>query len=156
MAPPSSAAFRLRSRPGFTFVELMIVMIIMGLVSAMSIVGLRRATSGNRVKRAARMVSSDLQYAFTLASARREPMRVEWVGDSLLYHITDRRDSVLFTRRMGAGSDVGLRSGEVSFSSDELSVFPNGLAADTLGVVLHQGTDTTRVWLARGGTTRIH
>ncbi len=156
MVSPSPSAWRARSRPGFTFVELMIVMIIMGLISAMSIVGLRRATSGNRVKRAARLVSSDLQYAFTLASARREPMRIEWVEDSLLYHITDRSDTVRFTRRMGAGSDVGLQPGQVTFSSDELSVFPNGLAADTLEVIVRQGSDTTRVWLARGGTTRIH
>ena len=41
------------------------------------------------------------------------------------------------------------------FSTTPLTIFPNGLASDTLGVVLAQTGDTSRVWIARGGTTRI-
>ena len=145
-----------RVRRGFTFIELLIVMIIVGVVAGMSMIGLRSVTSSNRVKRASRLVASDLQYAFSLAGARRKPVLITWDATNLRYQITNRAgDTAYFTRDLGPTSQMALRAGEVEFSTDELLVFPEGLAADTLSVLLHQGPDTNRVWLARGGTTRI-
>ncbi|HEY0997184.1 MAG TPA: prepilin-type N-terminal cleavage/methylation domain-containing protein [Gemmatimonadaceae bacterium] len=145
-----------RSRRGFTFIELLIVMIIVGVVAGMSMIGLRSVTSSNRVKKASRLVATDLQYAFSLAGARRRPVLITWDATNLRYQITNRAgDTAYFTRELGPTSQIALRAGEVEFSTDELLVFPEGLAADTLSVLLHQGADTNRVWLARGGTTRI-
>lgn len=159
MRPPSPYLQdrRLRSRRGMTFIEILIVMIIIGAIAGLSFNGLRNASQVNRVKRAARLVAGDLQYAFSLAGARRTPVVIRFNASAVRYTITNRTgDTTYFTRVMGTSTPFQMRSGDVAFTPTTLTVFPSGLAADTLSVRIGQGEDTSRVWLARGGTTRIY
>ena len=66
----------MRSRGGFTLMELLVVLAIAGIVMTMVIPSISRSMAQTRVQRAASVVGSDLQYAYSMAARRRAPVRI--------------------------------------------------------------------------------
>ncbi len=142
-------------RPGFTLLELMLVIVVGGIVAAMASPRIRDLMAQQRVARAATAIQNDLEAAYAIASRNRRPIRIAWDGSKMQMQITDRAGTV-FYRRVTLGADsYGLRSGDVTFSRSPLEIYPNGLANDTLAISL-RGLNTSRtVRMTRAGMVRI-
>ena len=67
---------RLRARPGFSIMEMLIVVILVGII--MSVAGLRMTgmMTQQRVIRAASTIQTDMETAFAIAGRNRAPMNI--------------------------------------------------------------------------------
>lgn len=133
---------------------MLIVISIMGILAATAMRSVGGYTQRSRVARAALVVSSDLQQAFTLAGRQRRPVRVQFVPSSKLMTVRDRTDSTLrFRRRDLGGGDFKVET--AAFSNNTVDVLPNGLATDTLSVTLSSSGVTRTVRMSRAGMVRV-
>lgn len=142
-------------RAGFSMIEMMAALVVVGITSAMSAGRIHDLIIQQRIVRAATAAQNDLEAAFALAVRNRKPIRIVWSATDMQLGVTDRAGTIAF-RHTGLGPDAyGLRSGDVSFSSSPVEVYPNGLASDTLTITLTGPNVTKRVRMTRAGMVMI-
>jgi len=152
---PQSLSLRLRSRRGFSLLEITVAMVIVGLTSAASAGKVHDIMIQQRVARAATAMRNDLEGAFALAVRNRRPIRISWDATAMQLGVTDRAGTTAY-RHTNVGRDAyGLTSSAVSFSRSPVEVYPNGLANDTLTITLSTGGVTKRVRMSRAGLVLI-
>ncbi|MDB4875246.1 MAG: hypothetical protein JWM41_1692 [Gemmatimonadetes bacterium] len=135
--------------------ELMLVVVVLGIVSAMSAGRIHDIMIQQRIVRAATAVQNGLEAAFALASRNRQPIRVSWSASAMQLAVTDRSGTVAY-RKIGLGADAyGLQSGNVSVSRSPLEIYPGGLANDTLLVTLSANGSTKKIRMTRAGLVRV-
>jgi prepilin-type N-terminal cleavage/methylation domain-containing protein len=151
---------RLRARPGFSLMEMLIVVILVGII--MSVAGLRVSgmMTQQRVIRAAGTIQTQMETAFAMAGRNREPMKIVFAtsASAITIKTTNRTGTTTF----GTPTDLkrlGLSNGNVTASASEVTVFPNGFASDTLSIqvlVVRNGvTYKRRVRMSRAGLVKI-
>jgi prepilin-type N-terminal cleavage/methylation domain-containing protein len=138
-------------RTGFSLLELLIVLMIVGVVSALSAGRIHAIIVQQRVSRAATSLQSDLEAAFAIANRNRRPIRINWSTSSMQMQVTDRSGSI-FYRRTPLGQDAyGFTTSNVTFSRSPIEVFPTGLANDTLMITLTAEGNTRKIRMTRAG-----
>jgi prepilin-type N-terminal cleavage/methylation domain-containing protein len=138
---------------GFTIIEIMIVVLIVGVTVVLVAPSISRSTGKARVKRAASILAGDMELAFSTAARQRKPVRVVFNSGTLSYTIQDRATStVLVSRDFGTTSELPLTSFTASLPT--LDIYPNGIASgpDTLSLTL--GAHSRKVIVTRIGIIR--
>ena len=144
-----------RTRRGFTAIELMIVVVIVGIMAASVMPRISRVVAEERIRALQRVVATDIEVAFSLANREHKPVTVSYNSTTKVLSITDRASStVLKSRYLGQARDLSTTG--VSFSSTAPSgtaytIFPFGLANGTLVVTVTNGTYTRTVTVTRAG-----
>jgi prepilin-type N-terminal cleavage/methylation domain-containing protein len=143
---------------GFTLLEILVVVVIVGMLTALSSGPISGYMAQQKVVRAAGALQNDIEAAFAIAARNRRPIRLEWRPTTLAFAVTDRASATTF-RQSILGESYGLRTGEVSVSASPIEIFPSGLASDTLlieiSAVRGSVTHTRRVRMSRAGMVRI-
>jgi type II secretion system protein H len=154
MFEPTQAGSR-RARDGFTLLELLVSLMIIGIVIAMVMPKVGRTMSETRVQRAATVVASDIQRAFSLAAQRRSPVRISIDTAAKAFYIRNRaRDTMYVTNTYTSSSDIGVT--RMQASDTTVLVYPNGLANTPFNVTLTAGgNNRRRVTATRAGQVRI-
>lgn len=135
--------------------ELLTVMVIVGLVSAISAGRIHDVMVQQRLTRASNVIQTNAEAAFSIAARNRRPIRITWDSTRMQLDITDRGGTTFF-RRVGLGRDpYGLPPGTVKFSRSPLEVYPNGLANDTLLITLSTNSVTKKILVSRAGLVRF-
>ena len=118
---------------GFTLIEVLIVVTILGILVAISGSSIGRQVARDRVIRASTVVEGMLVEATQLAVRRRVPMSITAQGSTL--QIRDRATgTVVKSRGFGAGSDL---NATLTLSpATGVTIFPNGRANAALTVTL--------------------
>ena len=138
---------------GFTLLELMIVVSVFGLVTAMSFPTISRLITHSRVNQAAMVVANDVSQAVSAAARQRKPIRIARGVDKKSITVSDRASgTVLSTRALGPGDAYQLDS--VAFSVSPVDLFPNGFTSSALTVSLWAGGYSRRVTMSRTGWVR--
>lgn len=140
------------SRLAFSLVELLVALTIVGLVAGLSIPRLSKLSNESRVQRAAQALQMELQQAFAIAGRNRAPVVVRWAGTPGELRITNRSGSMTYRRT--ATSGFGISGTEVSMTPTTLTVFPNGLANDSLVIVVTKRGYARTVRMSRSGMVR--
>jgi type II secretory pathway pseudopilin PulG len=139
--------------------ELIVVMAMIGIITAISSVRIGAMMAQQRVTRAAGVVRMDLETAFTLASRNREPVHIVWNAAALTLRVTDRAEAVEFRKSDLSGSTYGLNAGDVTVTSSPIEVFPNGFASDTLSITISltdgSSTYSKRIRISRAGLVKV-
>lgn len=148
-----------RSRRGFTLVELLIVVVLIGIVASIAIRSVGDTIRRDRVQKAVAIISTDLEQAFAVAGRQRAPMRLLFDSTRRTFSVADRSDTTLKyrTRQFVTGA---LALDYMSVSRNTLDIMPSGLSTDTLtvrmGIYSRDGTTYDRtVRMTRGGLVRI-
>lgn len=145
-------------RSGFTLLELMLVIIMIGLVSLVSFRRVGAMTTQWRVNRAAQAYGEELQSAFAIVGRDRRPVRITIDRTNMELLITNRDASVIYRRRnFGFASAYKLDSADISIESTKrsLEVYPPGLAADSMQVEITRQGKYRRIRMLRGGLVQI-
>ncbi len=131
------AAFRSlstsRRRTGFTLIEVLIVITIVGILLGVAIPRVGTSVRQDRVQRAAMVAQGMLDEAALFAARRRAPVRVAVSGSWL--RVTDRASgTVLRQRSFGAGQD--LNAALAINPTTGITIFPNGRSNAALSITL--------------------
>jgi prepilin-type N-terminal cleavage/methylation domain-containing protein len=142
-------------RRGFSLLELMLVICMIGLISLVAFGRTSSMMTGWRVSRAAQAYSEELQSAFALVGRNRKPVTITIDRTKMEIRLSDRNNVVYRRRNIGPTSAYKLDSADVTFSSRTLEVYPPGLAADTLSVEIRRQGKFRRVRMLRGGLVQV-
>ena len=142
-------------RRGITFVEIMIVLTLVGVMTAMGFPRVASAMRHGRVNQAAAIVAADLESAFSLAARQRKAIRITYNSGAGEIQFADRADPTKILRRRALGSDTEWRLTSVSFSTPVVDVHPSGAASSALTVQLVSNGYTRTVTMTRVGLVQV-
>ena len=146
---------RRRSSPtsGFSMLEMLIVLIVIGLLVAITVNKTSRIMRHERVNRAAQIMVQDFQNGFAMAGRQRAPVRLTFTASTKTYVFTDRSSGTVFqTRSMGSGTEFALST--LAPSVTTVDILPNGIGSTAFSVNLTQGDYTRQVTASSAGFVR--
>lgn len=144
-----------RIRRGFTLLELVVVMGVIGILAMMSMGKASRMVTGWRVTRAAQVMDQELQTAFALVGRNRKPLTITFDLSKMEIRLSDRAGTIYRRRNFGITSAYKLKSSDITLSRSSLEVYPPGLAADSLSITITKPGVKKRVRMLRGGLVQI-
>ena len=143
-----------RRRTGVSMLEMLLVMIVMGLLVAISIPKMGMIMRHERVNRAAQVVVADLQNGFAMAGRQRAPVRLTFTAATKTYVFSDRATGTVFqTRIMDNRSEYALTT--LTASPANIDVLPNGIGSVSLSVTVAQGDYSRTVTASSAGFVRL-
>lgn len=145
-----------RSVGGFSLIELLVAVTIIGIAAGISIPKIAKIQNQTKVQRATQAMSQDVQQAFAIAGRNRAPVKLTWHSGTMQLRITNMAGSTVYRRTgLGDGGGYGFSSSEVSVTPSTLVVFPNGLAADTLVIQVTRSGYAKKVRVSKSGMVRL-
>jgi Tfp pilus assembly protein FimT len=135
--------------------EVVIALMLVGIVSMLSAGRIHAIMVQQRVARAATSLQSDLEAAFTIAARNRRPIRIAWDATKMQMQVTDRTGTIFYRRTPLGKEAYGLSSSNVTFSTNPLEVYPNGLAAGSLTIALSLEGNKRTIQMSRGGMVQV-
>ena len=151
----SNVAGRLGPRRGFSMIEVMLVLSMLGIIASVSLGKLHDVMVQQRVLKAASAVQNTVENAFAIATRNRRPISISWDAARMQLSITDQAGTTKF-RSLSLGSDAySLPAGAVTLTENPIAVYPNGLAADSFSVTLTAPNISKRVWVSRAGLVKL-
>ena len=143
------------SRAGFTLIELVVVLLVIGLGAGTVIPAAGRTLSRTRLQRAANVVATDIQLAHSTAARRRAPIRMSVDTINRVVRIVDHATptTVYSERYYNSSSEYAVQR----FVARPTTVvfYPNGLANDTIRFTLTGSNETRLVRMSRVGQIRF-
>jgi prepilin-type N-terminal cleavage/methylation domain-containing protein len=145
---------RLEGTSGYTFVELAVVLVLIGIISVISYQKIRPALEHAKVNSAASVLASDLSYAQMLAARQRKPVVIILTSVTQQYIIRDRADGtkVFRTRYFGSDTEYGLTQ---LTGSASVEVFPTGVTRATTTYTLGLNGYQRQVKFTKAGQIRV-
>ncbi len=147
------------TRRGFTLVEIMMVLALLGLISAMGVWGLLPALEHEKVRGAAGLVIADMQYAQMVAAREREPVVMQFNQSLRMYLIKQRGGTTVYRERfLGDDTDYDLDAMVVTVDGSKdpwVEVFPNGVTSKSVTVTLSIREYQRQVRVTRAGQVRM-
>ena len=152
--PTFKAPVRHAIRRGFSLIEILVSVGLVGIALYISVPRIARLRDQSRVQRAAQTLQAEVQQAFAIAGRNRVPIRLTWNSSALQLQVTNLAGNTVF-RRAGVGTgSFGLNASNVSMTPSTLTVFPNGLANDSLVINVSRSGFSRTVRVARSGMIR--
>ena len=140
--------------PGYTLIETVAAIVVFGILLSIAWVRMGPTLASARVRNAATVIATDLQYAQMLAVRQRRPVAVI-VDPGMRSYIIRLRDSSLTFRDRFFGPDTEYLLDSLSASPTSVVLFPSGVTAGTVTFTARQGVYTRHVRLTRAGQVRI-
>ena len=134
----------IRSRSGFTILELLVVFVVFGLVVMISIRSVGDTIRRDRAAKAANILGSDIEQAFSIAARQRMPVLMVLNRSNKTFSIIDRAATTKIYRRRSFAKTQDYGVDTLYANRDTIVIMPNGLATDTLNLTMQIAT--------RGGT----
>jgi prepilin-type N-terminal cleavage/methylation domain-containing protein len=139
---------------GYSILELLIAMIVFGILVSAAWVQMGPTLNRARVRNAATVVATDLQYAQMLAVRQRRPVAVI-VSSSLKSYIIRLRDTSLTFRNRFLGQDTEFMLDSLAANPASVVMYPNGVTASATTFTVGLRGYTRRVRLTRAGQVRL-
>jgi len=156
MAPSSSKNATPRGLKGFSLFEVAIVMVIIGILAAMTGPAMSRIVRHQRVNRAAMVIVADMQNAFAVAARQREPVRIQADASTRSYQFIDRKTGNVLRIRAFYGDTSEYRLSSLVFHpSTTIDVFPNGVSSVADTIDLANGDYSKQITMSTAGFVRV-
>lgn len=142
-------------RRGFTVLELIMVVSIMGILVSIAGPAISRIVRHNRVNRAAMVITADLQNAFASAARQREPVRITADAATKSYQFVDRTTGEVLRIRSFYGDTSEYRLSTLNFTPATIDVFPSGVSSTPIIVDLANGDYSRKITASTAGFIRM-
>ena len=136
--------------------ELLVVLVITGVVTGLSMSRFSAYLAHERIAKAAIGIADDLRMAFAIPGRIRRPVRIWCDTTRMQMTVTDRAQSTTY-RKTAFGSRYNLKSTNVAYypASSWVEIFPNGFASDTMVITLSSSGYTERIKVSKGGMVQV-
>lgn len=142
-----------RSRRGFTFIDMASSVAVALLLSAIVMPSVQRMSESQRVARAARVLATDLERGFSLASRIRQPVRLTCRCAAQTFEVrVAATDSLIYQRRFDAASGFDLRS---FAASNDAIVSQSAVGTAEVRFAIGSGASARTVVLSTAGLARV-
>ncbi len=108
------------AKSGFTLLEVLVVVIIIGIMSALAWAGMNELIQANRAKEAARILTAFAERAVAEGKRLKEPVIISINGNTIEAHLNEDDPSTLFSQSLANG-----------FSANYAILAPNNLCEST-------------------------
>jgi prepilin-type N-terminal cleavage/methylation domain-containing protein len=142
------------SRFGFTVIELMMVISIIGILAALAGPATSRIVRHSRTNRAAIVIAADLQNAFAVAARQRQPVKIVSDAASRSYQFVDRKTGAVLRIRSFYGDTSEYHLTKLVFTPATIDVFPSGVSSQALVVDLANGDYARQIKASTAGFVR--
>ena len=142
-------------RRGFTLLELLVVLVVMGVVTGLSMGRFSALLAHERVAKAAVGIANDIRTGFAIPGRIRRPVRITVDTTQMQLVITDRGQNTTY-RKTAFGSRYNLKGSNVTFyPASALEIYPNGFASDTMLITLTSNGFSQRVRVSKAGMVQV-
>lgn len=123
-------------RSGFSAIEIIIVLVIIGLIASFSMPRISTTVARDRVGRAQFVVGSQVELAFQYAARVRKPVTVTLNASTKVLTIADRASGTAYkTMDLSQSGPWALTNATFS-PSGGITIFPTGISTGTLTITL--------------------
>lgn len=143
------------SRWGFTTIELIIIVTIIGILAGIAGPATSRIVRHSRTNRAAMVIAADLQNAFAVAARQRQPVRIKADAATKSYEFTDRATGKVLRIRSFYGDTSEYHLTRLQFSPAQIDVFPSGVSSAPVVVDLANGDYARKITASTAGFIRV-
>src|SRR6476620_3604171 len=151
----TTAKHHKNARLGFSMVEILVVVGIVGILATMAGPAMSRIVRHQRTNRAAMVIASDLQNAFAVAARQREPVRIQADANTRSYQFIDRKSGAVLRIRTFYGDTSEYRLSSLVFSPATLDVFPSGISSAPVTISLANGDYSKTITASTAGFIRV-
>jgi type IV fimbrial biogenesis protein FimT len=143
------------SRLGFSIIELIAIMTILGIMATVAGPAMSRIVRHQRVNRATTVIASDLQNAFATAARSREPVRIQADNVNRSYQFVDRKSGTVLRIRSFYGDTSEYKLSVLTFTPATIDVFPSGVSSAALTIDLANGDYSKQITASTAGFVRV-
>ena len=143
------------SRRGFTIIELILVISILGILAGIASPKISRIVRHTRVNKAATIITADLQNAFASAARQRAPVRISADASTKSYQFIDRKTGKVLRIRSFYGDTSEYRLSTLTFTPAIIDVFPTGVSSTPIVVDLANGNYSRKITASTAGFIRM-
>ena len=123
-------------RTGFTAIEIIIVLVIVGLVAGFATPRISNTIAQDRVRRAAGVVASNIELAFQYAARTRKPVSVTLNSSTRVLAITDRAAGTIYKQMDLSQAGTWALTGASISPTAGITIFPTGISSAAVTVTL--------------------
>jgi type II secretory pathway pseudopilin PulG len=135
-------------------VELLLVITVLGIVTAIAVPNMNTAIRQRRVIAASSALASDVEAAYSLAARQRRPVRLTFHSSTGEVRVADRASGTVYRRRpLRMSSEYHLDG--VTMAPPVVDVFPTGISSAAFSLRLTNGSFQRHILVARTGLTRV-
>ena len=128
------------------------MILILGVGMATTLPRVGAITNQTKVQRANMALQQDVQQAWAIAARNRAPIKLTFSSATMQLRITNLAGSTIYKRTSyGTGGSYGFTSSELVMSPATITVFPNGLANDTVGFRVVRNAYSRQFWVSKSG-----
>jgi len=134
--------------------ELLIVITVIAIVTAIALPNVNRTIRQRRVIAASSALASDVEAAYSLAARQRRPVRLTFHSSTGEVRVADRASGTVYRRRpLRTSSEYQLDG--VTMAPPVVDVFPTGLSSAAFSLRLTNGSFQRQILVGRTGLTRV-
>lgn len=153
--PRNSSRIMTGARPGFSIMEALVVVILLGIISSMAVPSIARSMTSTRADRATQAVANDVEAAFSLAARQRKPVTLFVDTVRLRIEIRDRATATVLQSRSYSLTESEFGLNRLLVKPSDITIFPNGLANVAFNIYTFAGPTGRAVRVRRTGHIRV-
>jgi len=123
-------------RGGFTAIEILIVVVIVGLVASFAVPSIATTVARDRVRRAQFVVAAQVELAFQYAARTRKPVTITLDASSGAFTIADRSSGTVYKAMNLSRTGAWALTAATISPSAGVTIFPTGIASAALTITL--------------------